>query len=57
MDSRWIRRALLLLTLLGGALAVMVASTGTLRDAMRTGLVVAGAVAVVTIGWTLLTPP
>jgi hypothetical protein len=57
VDSRWIRRALLLLTLLGGALAVMVASTGTLRDAMRTGLVVAGAVAVVTIGWTLLTPP
>jgi hypothetical protein len=48
---------LLLLTLLGGALAVVVASTGTLRDAMRTGLVVAGAVALVTIGWTLLTPP
>jgi hypothetical protein len=47
----------MLLTLLGGALAVVVASTGTLRDAMRTGLVVAGAVALVTIGWTLLTPP
>jgi hypothetical protein len=57
VDSRWIRRALLLLTLLGGTLAAVVASTGTLRDALRTGLVVAGAVALVTIGWTLLTSP
>ena len=57
MDTRWIRRALLLLTLLGAALAIVVGATGTVRDAMRTGLVVAGAVAVVTIGWTLLTSP
>jgi Type I phosphodiesterase / nucleotide pyrophosphatase len=57
VDARWIRRALLLLTLLGAALAVLVGATGTVRDAMRTGLVVAGAVGLVTIGWTLLTSP
>jgi hypothetical protein len=56
VDARWIRRALVLLTPLGAALAVLVGATGTLRDAMRTGLIVAGAVAVVTMGWTLLTP-
>src|SRR6187549_3024729 len=57
MDSRWIRRALTLLVLLGGALAFVVALTGSFRDALRTGLVVAGAVAVATIGWTLLSAP
>ena len=57
MDSRWIRRALTLLALLGGALAFVVAVTGSFRDALRTGLVVAGAVAVATIGWTLLSAP
>ena len=57
MDDRWIRRALLLLGLLGAVLAVVVGATGTLRAAMRTGLVVAGAVAVITVGWTFLTAP
>ena len=56
MEFRWIRRALQLLTLLGGALALLVGATGSTRDALRTGLVVAGAVALVTIGWTLLAP-
>ena len=36
---------------------MLVGATGSLRDAMRTGLVVAGAVGVVTVAWTLLTPP
>ena len=57
MESRWIRRALLLLTLLGGVLAAVIGATGSFRDAVRTGLVVGGAVAVFTIGWTLLTAP
>jgi type I phosphodiesterase/nucleotide pyrophosphatase len=57
VDPRWIRRALLLLSLLGGALALLVGATGALRDAIRTGLVVAGAVGVATIAWTVLTSP
>jgi hypothetical protein len=57
VESRWIRRALALLALLGGVLAVLVGATGSTRDAVRTGLVVAVAVAVVTVGWNLLTPP
>jgi Type I phosphodiesterase / nucleotide pyrophosphatase len=57
VDDRWIRRALLLLGLLGAALAVAVGASGTLREAMRTGLIVAGAVGVATIAWTLLSAP
>jgi hypothetical protein len=57
VDSRWIRRALTLLALLGGVLAAVVGATGSFRDALRTGLVVGGAVAVATIGWTLLSAP
>jgi hypothetical protein len=57
VESRWIRRALALLALLGGALAVLVGATGSTPDAVRTGLVVAVAVAVVTVGWNLLAPP
>jgi hypothetical protein len=57
VESRWIRRALALLALLGGTLAVLVGATGSTRDAVRTGLVVGVAVAVVTVGWSLLTPP
>jgi hypothetical protein len=57
VDVRWIRRALLLLSLLGCALAVLVGATGTLRDAVRTGLIVATVVAVVTVAWAFLTAP
>ncbi|MBA3690957.1 MAG: hypothetical protein H0W82_06045, partial [Actinobacteria bacterium] len=55
MESRWVRRALFVLALLGGVISMFIAATGTVRDAMRTGLIVAGAVALVTVGWTLLT--
>jgi predicted AlkP superfamily pyrophosphatase or phosphodiesterase len=57
VESRWIRRALALLALLGGALAVLVGATGSTRDAVRTGLVVAVSVAIATVGWSLLAPP
>jgi hypothetical protein len=57
VDDRWIRRALFLLALLGGTLGLVVALTGTLRDAVRTGLVVAAVVAIATIAWTLIAPP
>jgi predicted AlkP superfamily pyrophosphatase or phosphodiesterase len=57
VESRWIRRAFAPLALLGGALAVLVGATGSTRDAVRTGLVVAVAVAVATVGWSLLAAP
>lgn len=57
MESRWIRRALLLLALTGGAIAVLVGTIGTLGDAVRTGLVVAVVIAVVAVGWTVLPSP
>ena len=36
---------------------MVVGATGTFREAMRTGLVAAGAVAIVTVGWALLEAP
>jgi hypothetical protein len=56
VESRWIRRALVLLALLGGALALLVAATGGFRDAVRTGLIVAGAVFLATLAFVLLAP-
>ena len=56
MDSPWIRRALLLLALLGGAVALVVAATGSYRDAVRTGLIVSGTVLVITLAWIATAP-
>ncbi len=55
MDPRRISRALLLLSLLGASVAVVVGATGSLDNAMRTGLAVAGVIVVITVAWTLLT--
>ncbi|MEO8291629.1 MAG: alkaline phosphatase family protein [Actinomycetota bacterium] len=57
MESRWVRRALLLLALAVGVLAVLAAPLGSIGDAVRTGLIVGIVVAVIAIGWTMRTPP